>query len=234
MAADSMTEVQWLGSVDQFPLLRWAWGGLSDRRGRLLACAACRHVVHLLTDPRTTAALDVAERFADGGATPAELEAAHRGATKAQHAQRRKALLFAYSAVKNASAPWRDRNFGLGMTTGALTAAVQAKVLEAEPRLGYGHLQRDRPGAFAPMADLVREVAGNPFRPVAVDPTWLTPTVVQLARALYAERAFDRLPILADALQDAGCEMAAVLEHCRSSGLHERGCWVVDLVLAKE
>src|SRR5262249_39734841 len=145
----------------------------------------------LLTDPRTTGALDVAERFADGQATPGELEAAHKGATKAQNAQRRKALLFAYAAVMDASAPWRDRTFGLGMTTGALTQAVQAKVLEAEPRLGYAHLQRDRPGAFAPMADLVREVTGNPFRPVAVNPAWLTPTVVRLVRGIYAKREFD-------------------------------------------
>src|SRR5262245_61914569 len=148
-----MTEAQWLGSAGPFPILQWAWGRLSDRRGRLLACAACRHVAHPLTDPRTTGALGVAERFADGAATPGELEAAHRGAARAQNAQRRKALLFAYAAVQDASAPWRDRTYGRGLTIGALTNAVRAKVLEAEPRLGYEHLQRDRPAAFAPMAD---------------------------------------------------------------------------------
>jgi hypothetical protein len=79
VAADPMTEAQWLGSADPFPILQWAWGRLSDRRGRLLACAACRHVAHLLTDPRTTAALDASERFADGAATPGELEDAHKG-----------------------------------------------------------------------------------------------------------------------------------------------------------
>ena len=229
-----MTEAQWLGSADPFPILRWAWGRLSDRRGRLLACAACRHVAHLLTDPRTTGALDVAERFADGEATLAELEASHKGARKAQNAQRRKALLFAYAAVMDASAPWRDRTFGLGLTTGVLTGAVQARVLEAEPRLGYAHLQRDRPGAFAPMADLVREVAGNLIRPIAVDPAWVTPTVEQLARIIFAERAFDRLPILADALMDAGCADEALLAHCRKDGPHVHGCWAVDLLLGKE
>src|SRR5262245_58417848 len=229
-----MTEAQWLGSADPFPILQWAWAHLSDRRGRLLACAACRHVAHLLTDPRTTGALDVVERFADGEATPGELEAAHKGATKAQNAQRRKALLFAYAAVMDASAPWRDRTTGLGMTSGALTKAVQAKVLEAEPRLGYAHLQRDRPGAFAPMADLVREVAGNPFRPTAAAPAWLTPTVTALARQMYESRDFSPMPILADAMQDAGCDNTDILDHCRSPGPHVRGCWVVDLVLGKE
>lgn len=228
-----MTEAQWHGSADPFPILRWAWGRLSDRRGRLLACAACRHVAHLLRDPRTTGALDVAERFADGEAAPGELEAAHAGAAKAQHAQRRKALLFAYAAVMDASAPWRDRTAGLGMTSGALTKAVQARVLEAEPHLGYAHLQRDRPGAFAPMADLVREVAGNPFRRVALDPAWLKPAVTGLASVIYEEQAFDRLPDLALVLEARGCTDSDMLAHCREPGSHRRGCWVLDLLLKK-
>jgi hypothetical protein len=84
---------------------------------------------------------------------------------------------------------------------------------------------------FAPA--LLRCVAGDPFRPVACDPGWRTADVVSLARGIYDERAFDRLPILADALQDAGCDNADVLGHCRGPGPHVRGCWVVDLVLGK-
>jgi hypothetical protein len=80
---------------------------------------------------------------------------------------------------------------------------------------------------------LALDVFGNPFRPVALDPSWLTSTVVQLAQGIYADRAFDRLPILADALQDAGCEHPDVLAHCRSDGPHVRGCWVADLLLGK-
>ena len=72
-----------------------------------------------------------------------------------------------------------------------------------------------------------------PFRSLQVDSVWLTSTVVEMARGIYDERAFDRLPILADALQDAGCENADVLAHCRGPGPHVRGCWVVDLVLGK-
>jgi hypothetical protein len=79
----------------------------------------------------------------------------------------------------------------------------------------------------------LRDIVGNPFRPVAIDPAWRTSTVVGLATAIYAERAFDRLPILADALEDAGCDQLDLLAHCRSDGPHVRGCWAVDLVLGK-
>ena len=79
-----------------------------------------------------------------------------------------------------------------------------------------------------------RDVAGNPFRPVVADPAWLTPKVVAIATAIYADRAFDRMLILADALEEAGCTNADVLLHCRSDGPHVRGCWVVDLLLGKE
>ncbi|MBY0522840.1 MAG: hypothetical protein K2R98_05560 [Gemmataceae bacterium] len=84
---------------------------------------------------------------------------------------------------------------------------------------------------------MVREIFGNPFRPMSVEPScvaWCGATVGKLADVIYEERAFDRLPILADALEDAGCTDAAILEHCRGPGLHVRGCWVVDLLLGRE
>jgi hypothetical protein len=73
----------------------------------------------------------------------------------------------------------------------------------------------------------------NPFRPVTADPRWLTATAVALAQAIYEDRAFDRMPILADALEEAGGDDADLLAHCRSDGPHVRGCWAVDLVLGK-
>jgi hypothetical protein len=81
---------------------------------------------------------------------------------------------------------------------------------------------------------LLRDIFDHLFLPAAVEPAWLTPTVLALARGIYEERAFDRLPVLADALLDAGCEAADVLAHCRGPGPHVRGCWVVDLLLGKE
>jgi hypothetical protein len=82
-------------------------------------------------------------------------------------------------------------------------------------------------------AGLLRDIFGNPFRPPTFDPSWRTSTAVGLARSIYAARAFDRLPILADALEEAGCDNPDVLSHCRGDGPHVRGCWVVDLVLGK-
>jgi hypothetical protein len=83
-------------------------------------------------------------------------------------------------------------------------------------------------------AHLLRCVAGNPFRPVRAEPGWRTAPVVGIAESVYAERAFDRLPILADALEDAGCTDAEILTHCRAHSEHARGCWVVDMLLGKE
>jgi hypothetical protein len=81
---------------------------------------------------------------------------------------------------------------------------------------------------------ILHDLFGNPFRPVKIDPAWLTPKVVNLAQEIYDHRAFDRLPALADALAAATCTNAEILAHCRALGPHVRGCWVLDLVLGKE
>jgi hypothetical protein len=81
---------------------------------------------------------------------------------------------------------------------------------------------------------LLRCVFGNPFRSVTMNLASRTVNVAALAQSLYDDRAFDRLPILADALEDAGCDNADILNHCRQPGEHVRGCWVVDLLLGKE
>jgi hypothetical protein len=80
---------------------------------------------------------------------------------------------------------------------------------------------------------LFRDVFGNPFRPVRLSTSWQTQTVLALATAIYDEVAFDRMPVLADALEEASCDHPDVLAHCRGDGPHVRGCWVVDLVLGK-
>ena len=86
------------------------------------------------------------------------------------------------------------------------------------------------------MAEILREVFGNPFRPACFSRSvlaWNDGTAVKLAQAIYAERSFDRLPVLADALEDAGCDNADILNHLRGPGPHVRGCWAVDLLLGK-
>jgi hypothetical protein len=80
----------------------------------------------------------------------------------------------------------------------------------------------------------IRDIFGNPFRPVAFNPAWRTDTVLFLARQMYNAREFSAMPILADASQDAGCDSTDSRGHCRGPGPHMRGCWVVDLVLGKE
>jgi hypothetical protein len=81
---------------------------------------------------------------------------------------------------------------------------------------------------------LLREIFGNPFRGVTLAPEWLTDTVLILARQMDESGEFSAMPILADALQDAGCTHDALLRHCRDTTLtHLRGCWVVDLVLGR-
>src|SRR5262249_42195756 len=71
---------------------------------------------------------------------------------------------------------------------------------------------------------LLRDILGNPLRPVAIDPLWRTAAVDALARGVYEERAFDRLPFLADALEEAGCTSEEILSHCRGPGHHTLGC----------
>src|SRR4029077_11962629 len=78
-------------------------------------------------------------------------------------------------------------------------------------------------------ANALRDIFGNPFRPVAFAPAWRTAMSTSLAEGIYTDRAFDRLPILADALEDAGCDNRDILNHCRRGGEHVRGCWGGDL-----
>ena len=98
--------------------------------------------------------------------------------------------------------------------------------------------ERDGDTAKYPIAaevvPLVCDIFGNPFRPVNFDPAWRTSTAVTLATQMYESREFGATPILADALQDAGCDNDDILAHCRdATQVHVRGCWVVDLVLGK-
>jgi hypothetical protein len=92
---------------------------------------------------------------------------------------------------------------------------------------------RDDERARQIIPPLLRDIFGNPFHPASINPSWLTSTVVALAEGIYQDRAFDRMPILADALQDAGCDNEDILNHCLQPGEHVRGCWALDLILGK-
>jgi hypothetical protein len=83
---------------------------------------------------------------------------------------------------------------------------------------------------------LFREVVGNPFCPIVVDPNWLLwngGMVGKIAAAIYADRTFEQMPVLGDALEDAGCTNTELLAHCRQTASHVRGCWALDLLLGR-
>ena len=86
----------------------------------------------------------------------------------------------------------------------------------------------------ATQADLLRHIFGNPFKPFTLNHFWLTSTVIALAQQMYESRDFSAMPILADALQDAGCDNNEILLHCHGPGPHVRGCFLIDVLLGKE
>jgi len=99
--------------------------------------------------------------------------------------------------------------------------------------MNVGHSLNERRG----QANILRDIFGNPFRTATINPAWLTwndGTVRKIAQAIYDEKAFDRMPILADALTDADCDNADLLNHCRREGPHVKGCWVVDLLIGRQ
>ncbi|VTR93953.1 Uncharacterized protein OS=Sorangium cellulosum (strain So ce56) GN=sce5710 PE=4 SV=1 [Gemmata massiliana] len=182
-----------------------------DRKLRLFAVACCRQRQELFTDPYCARAIEVA----DGQSSSAETKEL-------------------YDTIM--SLPCDDaqahaiHNVALKLIgAGGLQAAMGA-IMDLAVATGWDDFR----SITAAQAPLLRCVVGNPFRPVALDPRWRTTTAVDLGEAIYADRAFERLPILADALQDAGCSHPDVLGHCRSpGGAHSRGCWVIDLLLEK-
>jgi hypothetical protein len=121
-------------------------------------------------------------------------------------------------------APWRTRPWQFSEDRWSSDVAAVERLPEYVFALG---IERSN------QANLLRDIFGNPFRPVPFSPEWRTSTAVALAQQMYESRDFSAMPILADALQDAGCDSDDILNHCRQPGEHVRGCWVVDLVLEK-
>jgi hypothetical protein len=210
-----MTEQEWLATTEPRPMLDFLMGKFCDRKWRLLGCACCRHVGDKLTDPRCEGIIDRAEAFADAK-TNRERAAIHEVRRLANGLLAEHAGSHSIQAVRSLLLPSAVR--------AASSAAAYAVSVGS---YGYHPRKREQRSAQVPF---IRDIFGNPFRPVSLDPSWLTSTVLALAESIYADRAFDRLPILADALQDAGCENTDVLDHCRGPGPHVRGCWVVDIL----
>ena len=242
-----MTEADWLTGTDFTKHVRFAAERLSPRRQRLLAAGFCRAVAHLFAHPDLSAALAVVERYADGLASAAELDKVR---LRCRALTQEASTAYSQQIEEGQSGAEQDVQRELAWTvayaaSSPLTAADVARRADSAAvqfRTGSGLLsQAPVPASRAAteeqarvMLGVVRDVVGNPFRVVAFEPAWRTDTVVALARQMYESREFSAMPILADALQDAGCDNADVLNHCRYEGGHLRGCWVLDQVLGKE
>jgi hypothetical protein len=129
-----------------------------------------------------------------------------------------------------------DFGFGSPMAIDYLLLRFREKGRTTDWTVDYDHSFNlgTLPETGSRAATIIRDICGSPFQPVTFHPSWLTDTVVTLARVMKGSRDFSAMPILADALQEAGCDNADVLEHCRGPAPHVRGCWVVDSVLGKE
>ena len=215
-----MTEQEWLvcSDPDEMLLFLRQPSLLTERKSRLFGVAACFRIWHLLTDERSRRAVELVERFADGEATTQELN-------------------IAYEAAFEVGAALAERNANI---IDALRSAAWAASSAAHPNeLAEGVALEaadasDEDDEQTSQCRLIHDIFGNPFHPANLDRSWLIPEVVTLAKEIYDKRAFDRMPALAEALEQAGCKNTAVLAHCRGPGPHVKACWVVDAVLGKE
>jgi hypothetical protein len=240
-----MTEAEWLACTNLYEMIdllirqaRSARSSLPSRKFRLFGCAICRQFWERFPDERCREALETSERFSDGLAKPSELGRACRGAKDVyaalKRARPRDSLAFRASEM----VMWVSTDSIQDVPGGVARAATQfatalAKARKASVKKADVEDEQERW-----QIELLCDLFGNPFSPLPhLAPgviSWNGSTVVKLAQAIYDERAFDRMPILADALEEAGCSDSDILSHCRSEGEHLRGCWVVDLCLGKE
>jgi hypothetical protein len=213
-----MTEAEWLAATDTSQMLLFLGDRASEPKLRLFGCACCRRIPDWPHDRRSQKVVEVAEQYADGLTDEPSLSVARDVRCVCRGVAKRHGLQAARSGKAAAlQTAWEKVAEGDGHR---LTAANDA-------------CERER----AVQAVLFRDIFLNPFHlPPEFSPTgraWKECTVVKLAAAIYADRAFDRLPLLADALEDAGCTDAELLGHLRGPGPHVRGCWALDLVLGR-
>jgi hypothetical protein len=210
-----VTEAEWQECSDPRLLLRWVRAHEKERKMRLFGCHCCRRVWDQLDRERRAAVL-ASECYADGGISG--------------KAWRRLGARLSTARTPAEEAAWAAwKGYGVVAAWRAAEAAEEAGPEGA--KLAIWEAER------AWQAALLRELSGNPFRPrypLADDLLrWDDGLIPLLAAGIYRDNAFDRLPILADALLDAGCDNEELLAHCRSGGEHVRGCWALDAVLGR-
>jgi hypothetical protein len=246
-----MTEADWLACRYPSSVIYGLRDAGHERKLLLFACACCRRIAHLMPDERSLRALEFAERFADAGLSGRRGRPAVRDAAQA-------ALTHAIAFVRRSadSATFTQRKIGENAAHAACLlvaqdAATAAYAVSEAAAAAAGHValaaatvaagdparavyDAGRRREYDEQLRLLHDVFGNPFRPVDCKPAWRTAAVAGLAAAIDQERAFERLPILGDALDDAGCDDGTILDHCRGGGPHVRGCWLLDLLLGRK
>lgn len=209
-----MTEAEWLACTNPDVMLDHLDTGASERKLRLHGCACCRRMAHLLTDERSRAALETAERFADGLASREELTAAHEAALAAiwatAGADRDSAQVAAWVSCAHS---WDAAD-----ATGRVAAKVLAVAADDPQLLEIERLEQAR---------LMREIMGNPFLPPLPRPDF-SAEIVAIAKTMYAR--MDGRPVLHEALVQAGHTDLA--DHFKTLA-HPKGCWALDIILGK-
>ena len=216
-----MTEDRWLQSthvdamIDQclaLPVPR----PFNGRKKRLFACGCFRLLWPSIRCPLVRRAVETAEDYADRRASAGELDQQRypTGGVAINSLDHRLQIAIQSLMISNLNPAF---------------LAWQVRASDDPFRYGPNRYSEGCPE----QTELLREILGNPFQRVKCDPSWRTSTATALARQMYDSRDFSAMPILADALQDAGCDNDDILDHCRGIGPHVRGCWVVDLVLGK-
>ena len=241
-----MTEVQWLGCEEPRRMIAClrAAGEASERKCRLLMGALARSLWADLPGVRSRSAVEGAEAFAEGCL---DLDALRETAAQARQAHDESREAFS-AALRAAGGKYRKHVKEAAALAAATAVAAWAA---ADEPLGFLGMTTDCGGDELGFYDegatvdallrrhlsLVHDLFGNPFSPVALDPAWLAwedGAVARLASAIYDGRRYEDMPVLADALEDAGCREDELLDHLREAGPHALGCWALDLLLGKE
>jgi hypothetical protein len=235
-----MTEAEWLSLDNAGVILSYAPrdGAGIDRRLRLYRCALLRWAVPVLPGEGVEQFVAAAEDLADGLAPPDTVRAAEHRADALVARIGRDLTYPNWVDAHVVALTFRDllRPDPAGRPDEGLTDRLLNAAIHTEVGVTV-HTGRLNTSAEFPRAAVayVRCVFGNrPPPALAAVSEWATSTVTTLARQMYDTRDFDPMPILADALQDSGCDDVVVLDHCRAAGPHVRGCWVIDLLLGKE
>src|SRR4051794_13302559 len=200
----------WLACTDPRPMLELLRGKASERKLRLFSFACMRRIPYCLPDDRWRGVFEEAEECA-AGATEEEARSAFRHAVQA--------LMACWVELQDFEAAARVRDLGVVVAGGGdvVDRSIRTARVAAS---SVGWLRRG--GGRRRLSGLVRDLFGPlPFRRPALDPVWLAwdgGIIPKLAAAICEERAFDRLPVLADALEEAGCADEQILGHCRSGG----------------